>query len=177
MLCFDFEQPTDTAEIDTLLDIVFGPDRRVKSSYALRENNPAIRDLSLVARLDGRLVGCIRYSKIHVANTKKIHMASAKPGQIQNLLLLGPLAVAPELHGKGVGKKMIERTLDTAKNMGQERVLLVGDLSYYGRFGFCLVEPNIVTLPNGKTEDRLLLRQPKAEPPLLPHGKLLPGWA
>lgn len=168
MLCFKFEQPTDTAEIDTLLDIVFGADRRVKSSYSLRENNPAIAELSFVARLDGRLVGCIRYSKIHMRATSV---------QVQNLLLLGPLAVAPELHGEGVGKQMIERTLDAAKSIGQERVLLVGDVSYYGRFGFCPVEPNIVTLPSGKTEDRLLLRQPKAEPPLLLQGKLLPGWA
>jgi predicted N-acetyltransferase YhbS len=44
------------------------------------------------------------------------------------------VAVHPTHQGEGIGAFLIESSLDQAT--GWERVLLVGDEPYYGRFGF-----------------------------------------
>jgi predicted N-acetyltransferase YhbS len=49
-------------------------------------------------------------------------------------LLLGPVAVHPTRQGEGLGALLIEESLSTAA--GWDRVMLVGDEPYYGRFGF-----------------------------------------
>ena len=49
-------------------------------------------------------------------------------------LLLGPVAVHPTHQGEGLGALLIEEGVSRAA--GWERVLLVGDAPYYGRFGF-----------------------------------------
>ncbi|MBL4639225.1 MAG: N-acetyltransferase [Kordiimonadaceae bacterium] len=175
MLCFELEQPTDAADIETLLDTVFGPDRLSKSSYALRENNPPLPELSVLVRFGDELVASIRFSKTHIAGSK---------GAISRFLLLGPLAVKPELHGQGVGKQLIEHSLKSAANMGMNNILLVGDESYYGRFGFVPAMPNSIRMLGDKVAERLLLRMPRqmgnagkvGEAQSIPHGDLLPGW-
>ena len=51
-------------------------------------------------------------------------------------LLLGPIAVHPTAQGEGLGGALIRDTLARASELGWERVILVGDLPYYSRFGF-----------------------------------------
>mmetsp|Transcript_26900 Transcript_26900/g.48699 ORF Transcript_26900/g.48699 Transcript_26900/m.48699 type:complete len:97 (+) Transcript_26900:227-517(+) len=51
-------------------------------------------------------------------------------------LLLGPVAVHPTHQGEGLGRSLIEDSLQRAAPLGWQRVMLVGDASYYQRFGF-----------------------------------------
>jgi predicted N-acetyltransferase YhbS len=131
MLDLSLEQPADTAEIEALLDLSFGPDRLKKRSYHFRRNVPPVADLCLVARDSGnpKLVGGIRYWPITVGQM-------ATPA-----LLLGPLAIQPERRGTGVGAALMRRSLALAEAAGHRVVVLVGDLAYYGRFGFSPAQP------------------------------------
>jgi len=69
-------------------------------------------------------------------------------------LLLGPIAVHPIHQGEGLGGYLIEESLAAAS--GWERVLLVGDESYYGRFGFHRLDG--VEMPPPTNPDRVLGR-------------------
>ncbi|MEX0299821.1 MAG: GNAT family N-acetyltransferase [Kordiimonas sp.] len=169
MITIDQERPCDSADIEKLLNTAFGPDRFTKSSYVLRENLTALTALSNVARLDGEMVGTIRYFPIQIRDLLG--------GQSENALLLGPLAVSPKAQGTGVGSKLITQTLSKARAMGHKRVLLVGDVDYYGRFGFESVLPRYITLPGGRDARRLLVWQAATISALPAVGKLLPGWA
>ena len=51
-------------------------------------------------------------------------------------LLLGPLAVEPAYTGRGIGMGLMRVGLQRAKQLGHAIVILVGDLPYFGRFGF-----------------------------------------
>ena len=51
-------------------------------------------------------------------------------------LALGPVAVAAERRRRGVAAAMIEAGLDRAREEGWAAVVVVGDPSYYPRFGF-----------------------------------------
>src|SRR5262249_753273 len=57
-------------------------------------------------------------------------------------VLVGPLAVDPKLAGQGIGRALMWTALDFAACDGYRLVLLVGDLDYYGRFGFVPADPH-----------------------------------
>lgn len=141
------ESAEDSDQIERLLDEAFGPGRQAKTSYRYREDVPPVESLSYIARLDdGEIVGSIRYWPITV-------------GQKSNpALLLGPLAIAPRLQGRGIGASLTFQTLDLAAWGGHRLVLLVGDLAYYKRFGFFPASPHGIAMPDEKPE-RLLVTE------------------
>lgn len=169
MITIDQERPCDDAEIENLLDAAFGPERFTKSSYVLRENLSVLSTLSYVARKEGRLVGTIRYFPIQIQDLLS--------GQAENALLLGPLAVCPTLHNEGVGRQLITQTMRAARALGHKRILLVGDVHYYSRFGFESVLPRYITMPGGRDARRLLVWQAATISSLPTVGKLIAGWA
>lgn len=151
MYTFDNERMSDEQGITLLLDKVFGENRLTKASYELRVGVDPIRSLSTVVRHGDSLVATIRYWPVLVKDMIL--------GSCEEALLLGPLAVDPALQGSGVGSSLVRYSLEKAKAAGYERVLLVGDADYYGRFGFVPVLPSFITLPGGRDARRLLVRQ------------------
>jgi predicted N-acetyltransferase YhbS len=117
----DQETADDWWEVEALYDLCFAPGREALSSYRLRDGVDPVASLCLTARDDdGTLGGAIRYWPVLVGN------AAA--------LLLGPVAVHPTRQGEGLGALLIEESLSRARDW--DRVMLVGDAPYYGRFGF-----------------------------------------
>ena len=117
------ETKDDWWEVEALYDLCFAPGREALSSYRLRDGGDPVAALSLVARDEaGVLGGAIRYWPVLVGHTK--------------VLLLGPVAVHPTRQGEGLGGYLIRESLDVAAKTGWQRVLLIGDAPYYGRFGF-----------------------------------------
>jgi putative acetyltransferase len=49
---------------------------------------------------------------------------------------LSPLAVAPELHGRGVGGALVRAVVARTGEIGAPMVVLEGAPAYYRRFGF-----------------------------------------
>jgi len=80
--------------------------------------------ISLVAEIDGRVVGHIAFSPVTVSDG-----ATGWYG-------LGPVSVLPDYQKQGIGKALINEGLSLLKNMGGQGCALVGDPNYYKRFGF-----------------------------------------
>jgi len=167
MINFDQERPFDGVQIEALLDAAFGPDRFNKSSYSLRETVAPIASLSHVARAEGRIVGTVRFWPVLIKDLLR--------GSLDGALLLGPLAVAPSMQKYGIRSELMNRALGAASEAGHRRILLVGDIEYYSRFGFKSVLPNYITLPGGKDARRLLVRQSAALASLPGVGKVIPA--
>lgn len=129
--------------VERLYDEVFGPARFHKASYLFREGVDPVRELSWIGLEGDRLVGAIRYWPILVGETG--HPA----------LLLGPLAIAQDRAGKGIGRALMFKTLDLAAQLGHDLVLLVGDVDYYKRFGFVPATPHGFVMPGESRPDRL----------------------
>jgi predicted N-acetyltransferase YhbS len=131
--------------IEDLLDQVFGLARRVKTSYRLREGEKPVEGLSFVAlEMASRLVGAISFWNVLIG----------KEGYAA--LLLGPLAVAPDRQGTGIGRGLMRIGLDRAAQMGAKLVILVGDEPYYARVGFRKVPEDQLLMPGPVDPDRLL---------------------
>jgi predicted N-acetyltransferase YhbS len=136
------EGPEDASAIERLLDETFGRDRHAKPSYRYRDGVDPERRLCLVAREGGRVGGATRHWPVVIGE-------GATPA-----LLLGPVAVAVDRRGRGVGRALVRRGLEGAAALGHRIVLLVSDLDYYRRFGFRPAAPGIV-MP-GERPERLL---------------------
>ena len=80
--------------------------------------------LSLVAELDGRVIGHIASSPVAISDGTA------------NWYGLGPISVLPELQRQGVGKALIREGLSRLKEMGAGGCCLVGHPEYYIKFGF-----------------------------------------
>ena len=117
------ETAQDWWEVEALYDLCFAPGREALSSYRLRDGVDPIAELCLVARdEDDILSAAIRFWPVRVGGV--------------TALLLGPIAVHPTRQGEGLGGLLMKDSLDLARALGWERVLLAGDAPYYGRFGF-----------------------------------------
>jgi predicted N-acetyltransferase YhbS len=135
----------DNNEVESLLNLVFTPQRNKLGSYYFRKNVSRVEFLCKVIKNDyGHIIGSIRYWPVYIGKKKF------------SCLLLGPLAVHPICQGEGIGAKLILKTLNLAEKYGWERVILVGDESYYSRFGFKKKLAKDLIFPKPVNQDRLL---------------------
>lgn len=89
----------------------------------------ALRDaealaLSLVAEIDGCVVGHIAFSPLVISDGTSDWYG------------LGPVSVLPGYQKQGIGKSLINQGLSMLKELGGQGCALVGDPNYYRRFGF-----------------------------------------
>jgi putative acetyltransferase len=115
------ERPGDASAIRDLNQRAFGQSQEGNIVDALRSNGAAL--LSLVATLNGRVVGHILYSPASVG------------GEIMGAAL-GPMAVLPEQQRQGIGSKLVEAGNRKLQETGCPYIIVVGHPSYYPRFGF-----------------------------------------
>ena len=136
---------TDQPLIEQLLDIAFGIDRRVKTSYRLREGSVPAEGLSLVVRdADVAVAGSISFWPLVIGK-------AGTPA-----LLLGPLVVHPERQNLGVGLALMQEGLARARARGHKFVILVGDVPYYARVGFQKLPEGKLILPGPVNVERFL---------------------
>ena len=145
MVTIRHEKLADIDAREALLDEAFGDTRSRKSSERLREGRLPADGLSFTAVEGKRVVGTARLW--HVA----CDGAAA--------LLLGPVAVAADKRGTGIGAALVRRAVNEAKRRGHGAVILVGDAPYYGRFGFTAAKTGALWIPGPFERDRLLARE------------------
>src|SRR5215470_14243017 len=76
-------------------------------------------DLSFTARIGTLLVGSVWLTPVCIGEAKA--------------LLLGPLTIEPPFRDRGIGLKLMQRSMGAAKQKGHRLVFLVGDEPYYAR--------------------------------------------
>ena len=134
MYTLSVETAQDYHEVEALYDLCFAPGREALSSYRLRDDIPAVRELSQVARdSEGILAGAIRYWPVRICDA--------------DALLLGPVPVHQTRQGEGLAGLLIRETMHVARLLGWDRVMLVGDAPYYSRFGFTRLADVVMPAP------------------------------
>lgn len=89
----------------------------------------ALRDagaltISLVAEKDGVIVGCIAVSPVSISD------------EATGWFGVGPISVTPRLQGCGIGSQLLREALARLSEQGASGCVVLGDPSYYQRFGF-----------------------------------------
>ena len=152
-ITFRLEQPQDCYTVEALTREAFwnthwGGERVICDVHLLvnklRKCSALVPELNVVAILDDKMVGHIIYSKAKIV---------CKDGKITEVLTFGPLTVAPNLQGKGIGRKLMEYTFNIARELGYQAVLIFGHPDYYPRVGFRPASEFGITTSEGKSFD------------------------
>jgi predicted N-acetyltransferase YhbS len=139
----------DVAAIETLLDAAFGADRITRTAYQMRRGVSFIPALSFAAIDGDALLGTIQCWPVALDDG-----ANACP-----LVLVGPVAVAPDAQGRGVGKALMQIMLAAADAQRYAALVMIGDPEYYGRFfGFVADQTGGWDVPGPVERSRLLAR-------------------
>lgn len=149
----------DPHVVEALLDRAFGPERHLRTAYRVRQGTLPIRPFSFAALSeDGKLAGTIQSWPVALASDS---------GPMVPLVMVGPVAVEPDLQQAGIGRRLMQEMLDAADVSalpGAEALMLIGDPEYYGRFfGFDASRTARWRLP-GPFEPRRLLARGVAVP-------------
>ncbi len=136
------ERPDDIAAIYEINVAAFdkGAGYEARLVELLRANNNLV--LSLVAEVDGQVVGHIAFSPATITS----------PDGDWTALALGPLAVVPSHQRIGIGSALVRAGLAACLAMGHEVVFLLGHHTYYPRFGFAPSQPKGVWWANNPTD-------------------------
>ena len=111
--------------------------------------------VSLVAEIEGRVVGHIAFSPVIMS------------GGTKDWYGLGPVSVVPEYQKQGIGKSLINEGLSLLKQLDGQGCALVGDPNYYKRFGF----KNFPELIHEGVPQEVFLALPFNEK--VPHGTVV----
>jgi putative acetyltransferase len=125
------ENPGEFAAIHAFVKAAFATARRSDGDEQdfvdrLRAGGGYIPELALVAEDEGRLIAHLMLTRLTIETKRGPHPA----------LLLAPVSVAAERRNEGVGTRLVDEALRRAAEKGHTAVFVVGDPSYYGRFGF-----------------------------------------
>ena len=138
------EKAQDIYAREALLDRAMGQGRRRKSSEKLRRGRLPAEGLAFCARDSfGILIGTVRLWNVVSGNGVAA-------------LLLGPLAVAPQVKGAGIGSALMRHAIDEARRLEHGAILLVGDAPFYARFGFSADTTANMSMPGPFEKARFL---------------------
>ncbi len=118
------EVDTDFEGIAEINRLAFGSDSEAMLVAALRDGGYA--RLSLVAEVDGQIVGHIMFSRLPIG---------IDGGEIE-ALSLAPMAVLPAKQRQGVGSKLVREGMSICAGQGFRIVVVLGHPDFYPRFGF-----------------------------------------
>ncbi len=121
------ETPEDIKAIDVVNLSAFEGEAEARLVSMVRGSADFIPDLSLVAELNGRIVGHVLLSKVQLQSAE---------GATQAVLALGPMSVVPSQSHRGIGSDLIQAAIRRARDMRYSAIVVAGQPEYYQRFGF-----------------------------------------
>jgi putative acetyltransferase len=118
------ETPPDHHAIRRVNTLAFGRPHEGALVDALRR--AAQPYISLVAKVDGQVVGHIFFSPVTIESAEGECPAFG----------LGPMSVLPEYQRQGIGSQLVQQGLEACARIGQGVVVVLGHPQFYPRFGF-----------------------------------------
>lgn len=93
----------------------------------LRDDPAFVRELDFVMLLDGRIIGQNMFMRAEI---------KADDGRAIPIMTMGPICITPELKRKGYGKKLLDYSIERAREKGCKALCFEGNIGFYGKSGF-----------------------------------------
>ncbi len=95
--------------------------------HKLRNDPAFVAELDFVMERAGRLIGQNMFMQAEI---------KADDGRIIPILAMGPICITPALKRQGLGKKLLDYSLEQAARLGYGAVCFEGNIDFYGHSGF-----------------------------------------
>jgi len=121
------ERPDDVHDIERVLRRAFEDhphSQQTEHLIVARLRAAGLLTLPHVAIVDDNIAGFSTFSQVS--------LSSGRDGWYG----LGPVAVEPELQGRGIGRTLIEHGLEQLQKLGAVGCVVLGEPAFYQRFGF-----------------------------------------
>ncbi len=117
--------------------------------HCMRKDPDFVNELDFVMEKDGEIIGQT------VAMKAKVE---TKEGAI-DVLTIGPICISKRFQKKGLGKKLLDYTLQKASEQGFGAVLFTGDIGFYGKSGFVVAKTLGITYFDDPAADYFLAKE------------------
>ena len=94
-----------------------------------RSNPDFIPELDFVMEEDGRIIGHVMYSKAEIIR---------EDGSVMPAWTFGPISIHPDYKRKGYGLKLLNYSIEKAREMGIGVLCMEGNIEFYKHAGFVL---------------------------------------
>ena len=126
------EMPTDYAAVEELTRNAFWNVYRPGCLehyvvYVLRQDPDFVPELDLVMERDGQLIGHVLYMRAKIV---------ADDGREIPMMTFGPISIRPDLQRQGLGKYLLDYSMEQAGKLGAGVLCIEGNIDFYGKSGF-----------------------------------------
>ena len=95
--------------------------------HVLRGDADFVPELDLVMERDGELIGHVLYMRAKIV---------ADDGREIPIMTFGPISIRPDLQRQGLGKYLLDCSMERARELGAGALCIEGDIDFYGKSGF-----------------------------------------
>jgi putative acetyltransferase len=120
------EVSSDHDVIASVVARAFASEAESRLVAAIRASSNFVRDWSLVATVQSRIVGHVMVSYVGLDESDVRRRIPS----------LSPLAVDPDVQGGGIGSALVRAVTERVDAAGEPLIVLEGSPHYYARFGF-----------------------------------------
>lgn len=118
--------------------------------HRYRDDPAFVPELDFVMELNGEIIGQIIYvrSEIDCDDGKKLP-----------IMTFGPIGIAPEYKRQGYGKRLLDYSMEKAKEAGVGALAITGNILFYGKSGFVPAKTKGVRCADDPEADYLLVKE------------------
>ena len=95
--------------------------------HVLRKDPAFVPELDLVMERNGQLIGHVMYMRAKI---------TADDGRELPVMTFGPISIHPDFQRQGLGKRLLDESMERAKELGAGALCIEGNIAFYGKSGF-----------------------------------------
>lgn len=118
--------------------------------HCYRSDPAFVPELDLIMELDGELIGQVMYVRSEI---------ECDDGRKEPIMTFGPIGIAPEYKRQGYGKRLLDYSMEKAKEMGAGALAITGNILFYGKSGFVPAKTKGVRYFDDPDADYFLIKE------------------
>lgn len=95
--------------------------------HCYRKDPAFVPELDFVMELNGELIGQVMYVRSEIV---------CDDGRIVPIMTFGPIGIAPAYKRQGYGKRLLDASMEKARELGAGALAITGNIAFYGKSGF-----------------------------------------
>ena len=106
-----------------------------------------VPELDFVMEKDGELIGHVMYSRSEITTSG---------GKAIPIMTFGPISIAPGYKRQGYGKRILDYSMEKARDMGAKALAITGNIDFYGKSGFVVASTKGIRYADADPDDTVV---------------------